>query len=73
MFKNADPGKYYYSGYGIGTDDVHERFPLSDDTGFVKDVIFFGVDMSSSVNIDKKKTKLVAEYSMKFTELLLKQ
>lgn len=52
---------------------MRERFPLSDDTGFVKDVILFGIDMSSSVNIDKKKTTLVAEYSMKFTELLLKQ
>ena len=52
---------------------MRERFLLSDDTGFVKDVILFGVDMSSSVNIDKKKITLAAEYYMKFTELLLKQ
>ena len=50
--KNADPDKYVYSGYGIGF-DLRSEFSLTD--GSVgKNVIIFGVDMSSSVHIDNE-------------------
>ena len=53
LTKNADLGKYRYSGYGIGFDSRSE-FPLSD--GSVgKNVIIFGADMGSSVHIDNKE------------------
>ena len=51
--KSANPDKYVYSGYGIG---FHSRseFLLSD--GSVgKNVIIFGVDISSAARIDNKK------------------
>ena len=44
LTKNADIEKYKYSGYV---------------TGFGCNVIFFGVDMSSSVHIDNKKNKIL--------------
>ena len=53
LTKNADPDKYKYSSCGTGFDSRSE-FSLSD--GSVgKNVIIFGVDMSSSMQIDNKK------------------
>ena len=50
--KNADPGKYNYSGYGIGFDSRSEF--LFTDGSMGKNVIIFGTDMNSSVDIDNK-------------------
>ena len=48
--KNADLDKYVYSGYGIGFDS-HSEFALPD--GNVdKNVIIFGVDMTSYIHAD---------------------
>ena len=50
--KNTDLDKYKYTGYGIGFDSRGE-YPLPD--GSVgKNVIIFGVDISSFVHIDIK-------------------
>ena len=50
--KNAHLGKYKYSGSGIG---FHSRSEFSCTHGSMgKNVIIFGADMSSSVDIDKK-------------------
>ena len=52
LTKNVDLDKYKFTGYGIGFDSCGE-YSLSD--GSVgKNVIIFGVDMSSSVHIDNK-------------------
>ena len=53
LTKNADPDKYKYSGYSIGFDS-RSKFSL-DDGSIGKNVVIFGVDMSSSVRIDNKK------------------
>ena len=54
LTKNADIDKYKYFGYGIGFDKGFYS-PLSGGTG--KNVIIFGVDMSSSTKlIIRKKT-----------------
>ena len=53
MNNNVDIDKYKYSGYGIGF-DRHESFPSSG-IGLGRNVIIFGVDMSSSTKIDNKK------------------
>ena len=53
MPKNADIDKYKYSGYGIGF-NRHGSFSFSG-TGLGKNVIIFGVDMSSSTKIDNRK------------------
>ena len=50
--KNTDPGKYKYTGYDIGFDSSGEY--SSPDGSVGKNVIGFGVDMSSSVDIDNK-------------------
>ena len=50
----SDPDKYKYSGCGIGF-IVTGAFPLSHGSGFDKNVIMFGADMSSSVPIDNWK------------------
>ena len=51
--KNADIDKYKYSGYGIGFDRKGSfSFP---GTGLGRNVIIFGVDMSSSTKFDNKK------------------
>ena len=42
---NTDPDRYKYSGYGIGF-DASGSFLLSDGSGFDKNVIVFGADMS---------------------------
>ena len=52
LTKNADIDKYKYSGYGIGFDG-HDYFSHpSGGTG--RNVIIFGVDISSSTKIDNK-------------------
>ena len=43
--KNADFGKYEYSGYSIGF-DVRKSFLLSDGSGFSKNVIIIRIDIS---------------------------
>ena len=50
LTKNADIDKYKYSGYGIGF-DRHGSFS-SLGIGLDRNVIIFGVDMSSSTKID---------------------
>ena len=55
--KNADRDKEVYSDYGIRF-DLRSEFSLTD--GSVgKNVIIFGVDMSSSVHIDNKKKDIL--------------
>ena len=58
LTKNADFDKYKYSGYGIGF-DTRRTFPFSDGGGFGKNVIIFGVDMSSLVLISNKKNDIL--------------
>ena len=53
LTKNSDIEKYKYSGYGIGF-DRRSRYSFPGG-GFGQNIIIFGVDMSSSVNIDNKK------------------
>ena len=53
LAKNANVDKYKNSGYGIGFDRRSSfSFPSS---GFVQNLLIFGVDMSSSAHIDNKK------------------
>ena len=52
LAKNANLVKHLYSGYGTGF-DTRIEFSLHDG-GVGKNVIVFGVDMSSSVHIDNK-------------------
>ena len=49
LTKNADIGRYGYSGYEIGF-DRHGRFSFPG-TGLGRNVIIFGVDMGSSTSI----------------------
>ena len=58
LTKNADFDKYKYSGYGIEF-DAHRIVLLSDGSGFGKNVIKFGTDMGSSVQIDNKKKDIL--------------
>ena len=51
LTKNADIDKYRYSGYGIKF-DRETSFLFGNDFG--KNVIIFGVDMSSSTKIDNR-------------------
>ena len=51
LTKNADIAKYKYSGYGIGFDRGNV---YSVGNGFGRNVIIYGVDMSSSVHVDNK-------------------
>ena len=53
LTKNADINKYKYSGYGIGF-DRHGSFS-SPDIGLGRNVIIFGIYMSSSTKTDNKK------------------
>ena len=57
LTKNADRDKYGYSGYGIGF-DRHGSF-ISPGIGLGRNVIIFGVDMSSSSKIDNKKKDIL--------------
>ena len=60
--KNADSGKYIYSGYSIGF-DLCPDFLLPDGSKG-KNIIIFGVVMSSYVRVDnKKKDVLVLGFS----------
>ena len=52
LTKNTDLDKYKYTGYGIGFYSRGEY--SSPDGSVVKNIIIFGVDMSSSVHIDNK-------------------
>ena len=52
LTKNADLNKYKYRGYSIGFDS-RSKFSLPHGS-MGKNVIIFGVDMSSSVLIDNK-------------------
>ena len=54
MTKNSDPEKFKYFGCGIGF-DARGSFSLSNGSGFVKNVIIFGANMSSLVHTDNKK------------------
>ena len=55
--KNADIDKYKCSGYGIGLDTKGTfEFPA---IGFSRNVIIFGVDLSSSGHIDNKKKDIL--------------
>ena len=58
LVKNPDKSKYKYSGYGIGFDNLgFFSFPTS---GFGKNVINFGADISSSsVHVDNKKKDIL--------------
>ena len=49
---NTDINKYGYSGYGIGF-DRKSSFSFWGG-GFGQNMITFGVDMSSSINLDNK-------------------
>ena len=55
--KNADPGKYIYSGYSIGFDSRSEFSFTNDRMG--KNVIIFAPDRSSSVHIDIKNKDIL--------------
>ena len=55
LTKNSEKDKYKYSRYRIGFDN-HGTFSLSNGSGFGRNVIIFGADMSSSVH-DHNKNK----------------
>ena len=55
--KNADIDKYGYSGYGIEFDG-RSRFSFLGG-GFGQNILIFGVDMSSSADIDNKKKDIL--------------
>ena len=52
LTKHIDIDQYKYSGYGIGF-DRKGSYSIGDEVG--RNVIIFGVDMSSSPHIDNKK------------------
>ena len=57
LTNNADPDKYWYSGYGIGFDS---RLKLSFTDGSMgKNVIIFWADMNSSVHIDNENKNIL--------------
>ena len=55
--KNFDIDKYEYSGYGIGFD--RHRFFSHPNDGSGRNVIIFGVDMSSTTKIDNRKKDIL--------------
>ena len=55
---NADSDKYKYCGYVIRFDGSG-NFSLSDGRGFGKNIIMFGADIGSSVNIHNKKKNIL--------------
>ena len=57
MNKNADISKYKYFGYCIGF-DRKEAFSHPSG-GFCNNVIVFGIDMSSSIQVDNKKNDIL--------------
>ena len=54
LTENSDLDKYEYFGYGIEY-DVRGSFSLSDGSGFGKNVIKFGADMTYSEHVDNRK------------------
>ena len=52
LTKHVDVDQYKYSGYGIGF-DRKGSYSISNEVG--RNVIVFGVDVSSSSHIDNKK------------------
>ena len=56
LTKNADIDKYGYSGYGIRF-DRETSFSIANEIG--KNVITFGVDMSSAAKIDNRKKDIL--------------
>ena len=54
LTRNSVFDKYEYSEYGIGF-DLHGTFSLSDGSGFGKNAITFGADLSSSAHFDNRK------------------
>ena len=56
LTKNPDADKSSFSRYGIWF-DAEGLFSLSDGSGFIKNVIILGANMSSSVHIKNKKKK----------------
>ena len=80
--KHIDPDNYKYSGYDIEL-DAKATFLLKKGSGNGKNVIIFGVDMSSRVHLDNKEKNILIsgdspaqalddtsekEYSINFTE-----
>ena len=57
LTKNTDIDRYGYSGYEIGF-DRHGSFPFPG-TGLGRNVIIFGVDMSSPTKIDNRKKDIL--------------
>ena len=57
MTKNADNEKYKYSGYELGFNRY--RFYSHPSGGTGRNVIIFGVDMSSSTTIDNRKKDIL--------------
>ena len=57
LTKNADLGKYRYSGYETGF-DRHGSFSFPG-TGLGRNVRIFGVNMSSSTKIDNRKKDIL--------------
>ena len=60
LIKNAHPNKYKHSGYGTGF-SARGCFSLPDGSGFGKNAIIVGADMSSSVHIDNKKKYILID------------
>ena len=57
LTKNPDINKYKYSGYGIGSDKEGEfSFGTS---GFGRNCIIFGVDLSTSSHVNSKKNNIL--------------
>ena len=56
LTKHVDVDLYHYSGYGIRF-DRKGSYSIGNDTG--RNVIIFGVDMSSSPHIDNKKKDIL--------------
>ena len=56
LIKNAGIDEYKYSGYGIGFDRC-KTFSMPHGSG--RNVLIFGVDMSSSAHIDNKKEDIL--------------
>ena len=56
LTKHVDVDQYKYSGYGIGF-DRKGFFSIGNEIG--RNVIIFGVDMSSSTKIDNRKKNIL--------------
>ena len=56
LTKNANPERYWYSGYSIGFDSCSGFSSTAGSMG--KNVMIFGSNMSSTVNIDNKNKNI---------------